>query len=474
MPLTDFRPHRHGFHFADRFPATVVTIPGHGNLTSRGRSGGMAFAALDYYAAELPVPSHSAEDCGGTGVPADGGRLGALILSRHLDSFATPTAPKFMAWPLHEDGSTWLFRGLGRWTREDELDRLRAAIDAGRPVPIGLIGMAGADTRSAAQAVAFGFEHVGTAGTTRVFLYDPGHPDEEVVLTCSADELHLRGDDGSVWRGFFVQDYTPRRPTYVDLAVVEGLRVRSAMPTHGEQFTSGFRVRNLGELPARAASLGLVVESPAGEAVHVYEGEPLVKPIAPGEERGMELATEALEAPVGEHRLRAVYRTAAGELSAIPPGEPGARSAVMLQVQPHSFGQAVISIEIEQLVLEFPDEPDRRGPLWLEIMVNDHLVRWPRATPLAARHGARFAVGKTIYAGLSRGQPLLIRIVATDQPRADFPARDGDAPLPTIEQTFDRTDEWGKGPHVATSDGLPGGPRFTLEYRVHVNFEEDY
>src|ERR1051326_7354947 len=46
MPKVDFIPSRDGFHFANRF--TNVIIPGT-SLSTHGRCGGMAWAALDYY-----------------------------------------------------------------------------------------------------------------------------------------------------------------------------------------------------------------------------------------------------------------------------------------------------------------------------------------------------------------------------------------------------------------------------------------
>lgn len=48
MPRTGFDPRAHGFHFANDFVDKVVTVPGYGEVATDGRSGGMAFAALDY------------------------------------------------------------------------------------------------------------------------------------------------------------------------------------------------------------------------------------------------------------------------------------------------------------------------------------------------------------------------------------------------------------------------------------------
>ena len=56
MPRTGFEPRAHGFHFANEFVDKVVTVPGYGEVATDGRSGGMAFAALDYWFAGLPGP----------------------------------------------------------------------------------------------------------------------------------------------------------------------------------------------------------------------------------------------------------------------------------------------------------------------------------------------------------------------------------------------------------------------------------
>jgi hypothetical protein len=62
VPRTGFDPRAHGFHFANDFVDKAVTVPGYGEVATDGRSGGMAYAALDYWFAGLPVPSHRPED----------------------------------------------------------------------------------------------------------------------------------------------------------------------------------------------------------------------------------------------------------------------------------------------------------------------------------------------------------------------------------------------------------------------------
>ena len=166
MPTTGFDPRAHGFHFANDFVDKVVTIPGYGEVATDGRSGGMAFAALDYWFAGLPVPSHRPEDFPDRAVPEDGTRLADFIHKRLFDSYATWSARQFLTWTLAEDHPTWSSPGVARLTAE-ELPRVRRSIDAGRPVVLGLVGARDLDQVGRnRQVVAYGYDDdgVGTGG----------------------------------------------------------------------------------------------------------------------------------------------------------------------------------------------------------------------------------------------------------------------------------------------------------------------
>ena len=116
MPRTGFDPRAHGFHFANDFVDKVVTVPGYGEVATDGRSGGMAFAALDYWFAGLPVPSHRPEDFPDRAVPDDGTRLADFIHKRLFDSYATWSARHLLTWTLAEDHPTWSSPGVNSWT----------------------------------------------------------------------------------------------------------------------------------------------------------------------------------------------------------------------------------------------------------------------------------------------------------------------------------------------------------------------
>jgi hypothetical protein len=76
IEMSDFTAPRCGFHFRNDFINHVGTIPGIGPITTEGLCGGMSFGALDYYHANLPVPTHVAADYPASGgVPPDPSRL---------------------------------------------------------------------------------------------------------------------------------------------------------------------------------------------------------------------------------------------------------------------------------------------------------------------------------------------------------------------------------------------------------------
>jgi hypothetical protein len=185
VPRTGFDPRAHGFHFANDFVDKVVTVPGFGEVATDGRAGGMAFAALDYWFAGLPVPSHRPEDFPDRAVPEDGSRLADFIHKRLFDSYATWSARQFLTWALAEDHPTWSSAGVAEMTAE-ELPRVRRSLDAGRPVVLGLVGARNLDEVARnRQVVAYGYDEDGTGpggAPVRLFVYDSHHPDTEVVL----------------------------------------------------------------------------------------------------------------------------------------------------------------------------------------------------------------------------------------------------------------------------------------------------
>lgn len=147
-------------------------------------------------------------------LPGDETVLGDYLYQRQLDSLAS-MGPGFTGrlLPWHDD------RARFSWGVQDEheLGRLKRAIDAGRPVPIGLISLE-PDLFKHHQAVAIGYDHAGTEESVLVHLYDPNHPD--TVTTLSADPPNNRftgrtaeGGGTNGWRTYFVDEgYHPGAP----------------------------------------------------------------------------------------------------------------------------------------------------------------------------------------------------------------------------------------------------------------------
>jgi hypothetical protein len=208
MPRTSFTPQQHGFHFDNEFVNKVADLPGFGGIETRGRCGGMAFAALDFYFSRMRVPAD-------TTLPPDGSPLADYIYRRLLDSFLTPSAVQFVSWTLHPDQGGWFLKGVARWTREDQLPRLRAHVDAGRPVALGLVGArdlahVGSGNH---QVVAYGYDIDQATRAVMVYVYDNNSHDQEVVLSIDPGRPGVAASNRSEpWRGLFVQSYSPVTP----------------------------------------------------------------------------------------------------------------------------------------------------------------------------------------------------------------------------------------------------------------------
>ena len=88
-----------------------------------------------------------------------------------------------------------------------------ASIDRGRPVVLGLVvarslGAIGDNH----QVVAYGYERSGRRAGRRAPSTTTTPPASPVTLTSWQDQHDWTASNGHVWRGFFVQDYTPRSP----------------------------------------------------------------------------------------------------------------------------------------------------------------------------------------------------------------------------------------------------------------------
>ncbi|MDY6876741.1 MAG: hypothetical protein SWK90_11145 [Chloroflexota bacterium] len=245
MPRTTFDPRVHGFafgntwaldeaeqqHLSNYFAASLTrrNSPGPvgGFLTSLGMRalrnpleshlapgyglcGGMCFLALDFYKAGLPVPrGRDAND-----QPAPGTHLRHYIWKRQIDSIVSDGA-RFLAWLffLNYVPPAWPFRGRTAWLlarSKEEWKTLKASVDVGAPVPIGLVRDA-KNVYENHQVLAIGYDEADEAHG-RIYLYDPNCPGQVSTISIEFGEQLLDGQEtcGAIapLRGFFCESYT--------------------------------------------------------------------------------------------------------------------------------------------------------------------------------------------------------------------------------------------------------------------------
>jgi hypothetical protein len=176
-----------------------------------GLCGGMCFTALDFYEAGLVLPREQ----NSTDHPAPGTRLRSYLWERQLDSLVRDGL-RFLAWllALHYVPRFWPFRGGTGWLlarSKAEWKELRASVDRGEPVIIGLVR----DTKNVYenhQVLVIGYENVDDARSTMT-LYDPNCPGGESTIRIQFGEQQLDGWEScgaeASLRGFFCETYAP-------------------------------------------------------------------------------------------------------------------------------------------------------------------------------------------------------------------------------------------------------------------------
>ena len=230
-----FTPSRSGLRFANAFPPGPLwrlrlgrwVRVGIGDVAN-GLCGGMTFVAADRHRAGLEPPPD-------TVAPAGGSELHDRILRRQVDSFAGGRLPlRFysLASPLRPARETAWARALARLGVDlhsrthvmvaREWPRIQRDLDAGRPVPLGLVRVISANplalTRNH-QVLAWGYDLVDGLLTLRI--YDPNWPgDDEVTL--SLDVSDPGSDAAPAWSrpdgpvlAFFRAPYRPAPATGV-------------------------------------------------------------------------------------------------------------------------------------------------------------------------------------------------------------------------------------------------------------------
>jgi hypothetical protein len=175
----------------------------------------MCFAALDFFHAGIPTPrGEGREDH-----PHPGSPLRNYLWKRQLDSIASDGA-RFVSWAifLNYVPMNWPFQGGSRWLlrrSREEWETLKASIDVGNPVPLGLVRDT-EDLFSNHQVLVVGYDAPPGHPTT-IHLYDPNCPDKVSSITFTFGEEMLLAQEScggiAPLRGFFCDHYDPRDPS---------------------------------------------------------------------------------------------------------------------------------------------------------------------------------------------------------------------------------------------------------------------
>lgn len=224
-PLTravlDFRPSRHGFHFANRFPPgpTIRFGPidtrrlGFGDAAA-GLCGGMALTVRDLFqrGVEPPVDREP---------PANGSPRFRALVRRQVQSLDWLRLPLrlYDRAAFRPDPPTWWSRLLRRRPLLDlsiarDWPQIRTEIDAGGLPVVILVRVQSANPfRLTSQHQVLGYGYRVESGSLALRVYDPNHPDrDDVELRVSlADDgrpLTIEASTGEAVRGFLVSPYT--------------------------------------------------------------------------------------------------------------------------------------------------------------------------------------------------------------------------------------------------------------------------
>lgn len=201
--MTDFDPAVRGFRFVNTFK----TVTGVFDITTSGLCGGMVYTVLDYYRTGVPLPRQDY-------TPVSGTQLQGYISGRHMTSLAN-VMPKWIELHNNPFGArnseffNWGLQGTGG----GRLQELKAEINAGRPVPLGLKSLS-ANPGEDHVVLAVGYDtgrYKGDLGEfkndLKIFIYDPnmGAVTKTLYPVEAEQKYCIDYRDGpQCWRAYFV------------------------------------------------------------------------------------------------------------------------------------------------------------------------------------------------------------------------------------------------------------------------------
>ncbi|NKI33834.1 hypothetical protein HFP89_01480 [Wenzhouxiangella sp. XN79A] len=209
---TAFDPAVHGFRFANTFQNDFISEL---DVRTNGLCGGMVYTTLDFFHAGRAIPRQGHR-------PAVQTRLHDYIYDRQVHSIER-NVDKWMEVGFNPLGArdseffNWGLQGFGG----GRLQELRAEIDSGRPVPLGLQQYDGNGPKNH-QVLAIGYDlgrYKGDLGDykedLRIFVYDPNHVGQTLTLVpdTKRQAFHYLERTDRVWRTYFVdRNYSARTP----------------------------------------------------------------------------------------------------------------------------------------------------------------------------------------------------------------------------------------------------------------------
>jgi hypothetical protein len=256
--MTRFNPAVHGYSFINTF----LNVTGIANITTGGLCAGMVYSAMDYYKAGTEIPRQ-------TYTPISGTTLHSYLYDRNMEALGSHI-DKWIELHANPFGSRngeffrWGLQGTGG----GRLQELRAKIDAGEPVPLGLKSLSG-NPGEDHVVLAYGYDmgrYTGDLGANqtdlKIFIYEPNFGAQKVTLVPKPDreswcyeERNHRGEE-VCWRSYFLQ-------------MNYGVRAAPAIPV-GPQKEMLITVRTGGDdLRGGGDNMDAIVNLSGGRAVRV-------------------------------------------------------------------------------------------------------------------------------------------------------------------------------------------------------------
>ncbi len=208
LKMTAFNPAVHGFKFANTFEGVDASY------RYGGLCGGMVYASLDYYNANIRIPQQ-------TYAPSNRYPLQSFIYNRQANSALESNADRWAELGLNPGGirnNEFFGWGISMRNAGDRMNELKTMIDAGKPAPLGLFGSDevarhGYYKAGNHQVLAIGYDfgrYQGDQGAFledfKIFVYDPNYPGQIMTLRANASHKCFYYEDGNrdAWLTYFV------------------------------------------------------------------------------------------------------------------------------------------------------------------------------------------------------------------------------------------------------------------------------